>query len=80
VLNAASTDSNSPSKEITKSYLCIINSDTAGMADRELQHQMSKLGLLDAGFAHGHATSLYIGNIMWNTWTTLNNLSPFTIF
>jgi hypothetical protein len=50
------------------------------MANRELQHQMSKLGLLDAGFAHGLATSLYMGDIMWNNWTTPSNLSPFTIF
>ncbi len=38
VLNAASINSNSPTKEITKSYVCIINSNTAGMVDRELQH------------------------------------------
>jgi hypothetical protein len=41
---------------------------------------MSKLGFLEAGFAHSLATSLYMGNIMWNTWTTPSNLSPFTIF
>jgi hypothetical protein len=80
VLNAASINSGSPAKEIPKSYLRIINSNIAGMADRELQHQMSKLGFLDASFAHGLATSLYMGNIMWNTWTTPSNLSPFTIF
>jgi hypothetical protein len=36
VLNPASIDSNSPAKEIPKSYLCIINSNTTKMADREL--------------------------------------------
>jgi len=41
VLNAASTDSDSPAEEIPPSYLRIINSDTAGMANRELQTQMS---------------------------------------
>jgi hypothetical protein len=80
VLNAASINSNSPAKEISKSYLCIINSDTRGMADRELQHQMSKLGFLDANFAHGLATSCYMGNIMWNTRTNPSNLSSFTVF
>jgi hypothetical protein len=80
VLNAGSIDSDSPAKEIPKSYLLIINSDHAGMADRELQHQMSELGLLDTRFAHSLATSLYIGNIMWNTWTNPSNLLPFTIF
>jgi hypothetical protein len=80
VLNAASTDSNSPAKEIPASYLCIINSDTALMADKELQSQMSELGHADAGFAHGLASSLFVGNILWNNCTTLSNLSPFTIF
>ncbi len=55
VLNMASIDSGSPTKEIPKSYLCIINSNTAGMADKELQHQMIKLGHPGAGFAHGLA-------------------------
>jgi hypothetical protein len=36
VLNAVSIDSNSPTEEIPMSYLRIINSDTTGMADREL--------------------------------------------
>jgi hypothetical protein len=80
VLNATSINSNSPTKEIPKSYLRIINSNTAGMADRELRHQMSELGLLDAGFAHGLAMSLHMGDIMWSTWTNPSNLSPFTIF
>jgi hypothetical protein len=80
VLNAVSINSNSPVKEIPESYLCIINSNTAGMADRELQHQISKLGHLDTSFAHGLATRLYMGDIMWNNWTTPSNLSPFTIF
>jgi hypothetical protein len=41
VLNVASIDSNSPAEaeEIPKSYLCIINSNTAGMANRELQKE-----------------------------------------
>jgi hypothetical protein len=59
-----STDSNSPAKEIPASYLRIINSETAGMADKELQSQMLELGHADAGFAHGLATSLYVGNIL----------------
>jgi hypothetical protein len=53
VLNAASTDGDSPADEIPESYLRIINSETAGMADKELQAQMSGLGYADAGFAHG---------------------------
>ena len=40
VLNAASTYSDSPSEEIPPSYFRIINSNTEGMADRELQTQM----------------------------------------
>jgi len=52
MLNAASTDSNSPAEEIPPSYLRIVNSNTAGMADRELQIQMSELGHANAGFAH----------------------------
>jgi hypothetical protein len=80
VLNVASTDSNSPAEEIPASYLCIINSNTAGMADKELQSQMSELGHTDAGFAHGLAVSLYVGNILWNNRTTPSTLSPFTIF
>jgi hypothetical protein len=75
VLNAASIDNNSPAKEIPESYLRIINSNTTGMADRELQHQMSELGFPDAGFTHGLAPSLYVGGIMWDTWTTPSNLS-----
>jgi hypothetical protein len=50
------------------------------MADRELQNQMSELGYQDAGFAHGLAASLYLGNIMWNNCATPSNLSPFTVF
>jgi hypothetical protein len=80
VLNAASINCNSLAKEIPKSYLRIINSNTAGIVDREPQHQMCKHGFLEAGFTHGLATSLYIGNIMQNTWTTPSNLSPFTFF
>ncbi len=80
VLNTASINSDSPAKKIPESYLCIINNTTARMADRELQHQMSELGFLDASFAHGLATSLYMGDIIWNTCTTPSNLYPFTIF
>jgi hypothetical protein len=80
MLNVASTNSNSPAKEIPASYLRIINSNTAGMADKELQSQMSELGHTDAGFAHGLAFSLYVGNILWTNCTTPSNLSPFTIF
>jgi hypothetical protein len=58
VLNAALTDSNSPANEIPETYLRIINSKTAGMADKELQAQMSALGYADAGFAHGLVASL----------------------
>jgi hypothetical protein len=80
VLNTASTNSNSPAKEIPVSYLRIINSKTAGMADKELQGQMSELGHADAGFAHGLAASLYVGDILWNNRSTPSNLSPFTVF
>lgn len=62
------------------SYLAIINSNTAGMAGKELQSQMAGLGLSDAGFAHGLVASLYAGNIKWNNRTTPGNLSPFTVF
>ncbi len=48
VPNAASTDSNSPANEIPKTYLRIINSNTTGMADKELQAQMFVLGYADA--------------------------------
>jgi hypothetical protein len=64
VLNAASTDSGTPTKDIPASYLCIINSNTTGMANRELQNQMSELGYPDASFAHGLTASLYFGNIV----------------
>ncbi len=80
VLNAASTDGNSPANKIPESYLRIINSKTAGMADKELQAEMSGLNYADAGFAHGLVASLYIGNILWNNRTTPSNLSPFTVF
>ena len=66
MLNAALTKSDSPAEEVPQSYLRIINSDTAGMANSELQTQMSELGNSDAGFAHGLAASLYMGDIMWN--------------
>jgi hypothetical protein len=80
VINKASTDSDSPAKEIPASYLLIINSKTAGMANKELQTQMSALGHANVGFAHGLAASLYVGNILWNNCTTPSNLSPFTVF
>jgi hypothetical protein len=80
VLNAASTDSDSPAEEIPSSYLRIINSDTTGMADRELQTQMSELGHADAGFVHGLAASIYMGEIIWNNRSSPSNLSLFTVF
>ena len=80
MLNTASTDSDSPAEEIPPSYLRIINSDTAGMADRELQTQMSELGHADAGFVHGLAASLYMGDIIWNNRSSPSNLSLFTVF
>jgi hypothetical protein len=49
VLNAVLIYSDSPAEEIPPSYLCIINSDTTGMANRELQIQMLELGHSDAG-------------------------------
>ena len=80
VLNAASTSRNSPVDYIPASYLSIINSDTAGMANKELQSQMAGFGLSDAGFAHGLAASLYSGDLKWNNCTTPSTLSPFTVF
>ena len=50
------------------------------MADRELQTQMSELGHSDAGFTHGLAASLYMGDIMRNNQSSLRNLSLLTIF
>ena len=64
VLNVASTNSDSPAEEIPETYLRIINSETAGMANKELQSQMLVLSHADAGFAHGLAASLYAGNIL----------------
>ena len=55
VLNAASTDSDFPANDIPTSYLAVIKSNTAGMADKELQSQMAGLGHSDASFAHGLA-------------------------
>jgi hypothetical protein len=80
VINAASTDGDSPADKIPKTYLRIINSETAGMADKELQAQMSELRYADAGFAHGLVASLYVGDILWSNRTTPSNLSPFTVF
>jgi hypothetical protein len=80
VLNVASTDSNSPTGNIPASYVQIINSKTAGMADKELQSQILELGHADAGFDHGLATSLYVGDVLWNNHSTPSNLSPFTVF
>jgi hypothetical protein len=80
VINAASTDGDSPADKIPETYLPLINSETTGMADKELQAQMSGLGYADAGFAHGLAASLYVGDILWNNRTTPSNLSPFTVF
>ena len=50
------------------------------MADKELQSQMLALGHADAGFAHGLAASLYVGDIFWNNCSMPSNLSPFTVF
>ena len=80
VLNGALTNSNSPANKMPPSYLRIINSDTTGMADRELQTQMSELGHANPGFAHSLTTSLYMGDIMWNNQSSPSNLSLFTIF
>jgi hypothetical protein len=80
VFNAASTNSDFPTDNILASYLSIINSNTAGMADKELQSQMTGLSLSDAGFTHDLAASLYAGDLKWNNRTIPSNLSPFTIF
>jgi hypothetical protein len=80
VLNAASEDADEAADSIPSSYLRIINSETAGMADRELQSQMRILGHEDAGFAHGLAASLYNGDILWSSPNSPSNLSPFTVF
>jgi hypothetical protein len=68
-----------PAKEISASYLHIINSDTTKMANKDLQNQMSELRFCNTGFAHGLAASIYMGNILWNNRTTPSNLSPFTV-
>ncbi len=80
VLNVASEDADEAADFIPSSYLRIINSETAGMADRELQSQMRILGHEDAGFAHGLATSLYNGDILWSSPNSPSNLSPFTVY
>ncbi len=49
VINTALTDSNSPAKEIPASYLQIINSKTAGMANKELQKKASLLVPTESG-------------------------------
>jgi hypothetical protein len=81
VLNMTSINSNFPTEaeEIPKSYLHIINSNTAGMVNRELQHQISELGLVDTGFTHRLAQV--------STWATScgilglsSNLSPLSPF
>ena len=50
------------------------------MVDRELQTQMSELGHSDAGFVHGLAASIYMGDIIWNNRSSPSNLSLFTVF
>ena len=80
VLNVAFTDSNFLAEKIPASYLSIINIDTAGMADKELQSQMAGLGLSNVCFAHSLAASLYAGDLKWNNHATPSNLSPFTFF
>jgi len=78
VLNAALTNSDSPAEEIPRPTS---GSSTAiPIPDRELQTQMSELGHADASFAHGLATSLYMGDIIWNNQSSPSNLSLFTIF
>ena len=80
VLNTASNDVNKAAKFIPPSYLRIIDSETAVMADRELQSQMRILGHEDAGFAHGLVASLYNSDILWSSANSPSNLSPFTVF
>ena len=80
VLNAVSTNRDFPADDIPASYLSIINRDTAGMANKELQSKMTGLFLSDAGFAHGLAASLYAGALKWNNRTTPSTLSAFTVF
>ncbi len=80
ILNAVSTDSDTPADDIAASYLQIINNDTAGMADRELHNQMSELDFPDVGFMHGLAASIYVGDVMWNNMNSPHKVSPFTVY
>jgi hypothetical protein len=73
-------DSDTPADDIPASYPQIINSDTAGMAGRELHSQMSELDFPDIGFAHGLAASIYVRDIMWNNKNSPSNVSPFTVY
>jgi hypothetical protein len=80
VLNVASTNGQVPTEQIPESYHLIINSETAAMADKELHSQMVALGHREEGFAHGTATSLYNGSILWNVRDKPSNLSFFTLY
>jgi hypothetical protein len=80
IFNASSNNPDKAAKSIPPSYLQIINSETAGMADRELQSQMRILGHIGIGFTHGLAASLYNSNILWSSTNSPSNLSPFTLF
>jgi hypothetical protein len=79
-LNTALIDSNTLADNIPSTYLCIINSKIAGMANRELYNQMLELGYPSVGFAQGLATSLFMGEIVWNNLSSPRNLSPFIVF
>ncbi len=80
VINAVLINSDTPSNNIPSTHLCIINSKTAGMADRVLYNQMLELRHPNVSFSHGLAASLFMGDIVWNNWSSPSNLSPFTIF
>jgi hypothetical protein len=67
-------------EEIPVLYQDIINSKMAAMADRKLHSQMVALGPPDIGFAHGTATSLYNGIILWHGRNKPSNLSFFTLY
>jgi hypothetical protein len=79
ILNAASTDRHVPTEEIPVFYQDIINSKMAAMADKELHSQMVALDHPHVGFAHGTATSLYNGSILWHRRDKQSNLSFFTL-
>ena len=80
VLNAASTNGDTAAEDIPESYLRIINSETAGMADKELYNQMTALGFPDVGFAHGLASAIHIGDLLWTNKHSPSNVSLFTVY